>query len=280
MRHPGLAILALCAAVAAAGAPARAAGPQKKKVLVELYTSQGCNSCPPASDLLGQLAELGYGPDRVVPVNFHVDYFNEPWADPYSDAAYSRRQLEYNEALKRKDLYFTPLMMIDGREPMLGSNRPKAQATLDRALADAPAVGLALRVGDPGAAGGDRGVDVAVTARSPTAAGRDLVVGVALTEDPVTTKVPSGENAGKTLVEHAVARSFQHKVARLERSGATTLHFPLTLGVGQIAAHTRVAAFVQDRATGRVHQAESVPFEPVAEPAARSASARARPRGR
>ena len=53
-----------------------------RKVLVELYTSQGCDSCPPASDLMGKLASLGYGPDRVVPINFHVDYFNTPWEDP------------------------------------------------------------------------------------------------------------------------------------------------------------------------------------------------------
>ena len=259
MSRLAVAILALCTALAAAAGPARAAGPPRKKVLVELYTSQGCNSCPPASDLLGRLADLGYGPDRFVLVNFHVDYFNDPWADPYSDAAYGRRQLEYNEVQKRNDLYFTPLMMVDGREPLLGSDQPKARAALDRALREPPAVALGLAVVGAGAA---RSAEVVVSARSPLAAGRDLLVGLALTEDPVATRVPSGENAGKRLVEHAVARSFARKVIRLDRSGATTLTFPLTPGAGQVAARSRVAAFVQDRATGEVHQAESVPFEP------------------
>ena len=272
MRHPGIAILALSTLLAMAAEPGRAAGP-KKKVLVELYTSQGCDACPPASELLGRLAELGYGPDRIVPINFHVDYFNEPWADPYADPASGRRQLEYNGVMKRDDLYFTPMLMIDGREPMLGSNRPKALATLDRSAAEAPAVTLDLAVTGPGS-DGQKAVDVTLAARSPSAAGRDLVVGVALTEDPIATKVPSGENAGKTLVEHFVARSFLHKATRLGRSGSTTLHFPLPLAAGRVPARTRVAAFVQDRATGKIHQAESAPFEP--DPAGRPASARAR----
>jgi hypothetical protein len=105
------------------------AGPPKK-VLVELYTSQGCDSCPPASDLLGKFAEIGYGPDRIVPLNFHVNSFKQPWADPYSDASYSRRQLQYNEVLHRHDLYFTPLMMVDGRYPLLDSDRAKAAAAM------------------------------------------------------------------------------------------------------------------------------------------------------
>ncbi len=109
-----------------------------KKVLVELYTSQGCNSCPSANDFLGQLARLGFGPDKIVPVAFHVDYFNEPWADPFSNKDYSRRELAYNSVQKRNDLYFTPMMMVDGRTPMLGSNRPEATKAIKAALKEKP----------------------------------------------------------------------------------------------------------------------------------------------
>ena len=93
-----------------------------KRVLLELYTSQGCNSCPPASDLLGKLFELGDGADRIVPLNFHVDYFNQPWPDPYSDASYTRRQRDYNSVQHRDDLQFTPLLMVDGRQPLHKNN--------------------------------------------------------------------------------------------------------------------------------------------------------------
>ena len=86
---------------------------QPKRVLVELYTSQGCNSCPLASDLFGKLLELGDSADRIVPLNFHVDYINQPWPDPYSDASYTRRQRDYNSVQHRDDLQFTPLLTRD-----------------------------------------------------------------------------------------------------------------------------------------------------------------------
>ena len=73
---------------------------------------------------------MGYGPDRIVAINFHVDYFNEPWADPSPEKAYSQRQLAYNEVQKRNDLYFTPLLMVDGRYPMLGSDKTKVVTSL------------------------------------------------------------------------------------------------------------------------------------------------------
>ena len=176
----------------AAGAGENPVDPPKR-VLVELYTSQGCNSCPPASDLLGKLFELGDGPDRIVPLNFHVDYFNQPWPDPYSDASYTRRQRDYNSVQRRDDLQFTPLLMVDGRHPLLGSDRAKAVAAIEQALKMPPEVALDL---DLDGTGIRKTVSVKIAARSPEVAGRELLIGMALTEDPVTTKVLRGENAG------------------------------------------------------------------------------------
>jgi len=261
MRDRALRALALSIVLAgvrsAFGADRETRAEPPKKVLVELYSSQGCDSCPPASDLLGKFAELGYGPDRVVPINFHIDYFNEPWADPFSDPSYSRRQQSYNDVLRRDDLYFTPLMMVDGRDPFLGSDRAKAVAALQRARKESPGVGLDLGLDG----GGDRKIlSVKLAARSTAAAGRDLLVGVALTEDPVTTRVPSGENAGRTLVEHHVVRRFDHKFLKLDRTGSQTLAFPVALGPGWDPARLRFAAFAQDRANGKVYQADSMPW--------------------
>jgi hypothetical protein len=263
MRHRLIAALTLpalltVASLATAGARDESPPPgAEKKVLVELYTSQGCNSCPPAAKLLGQLAELGYGPDRIVPVAFHVDYFNDPWKDPFSDQVYSRRQWSYNIVQKRKDLYFTPMMMVDGREPMLGSDRPKALPAIERALSEPPGVRLKLAVD-----GADRSrkLSVRVTANSKGVVGRDLLVGVAVVEDPVTTKVPSGENAGKTLVEHHAVRAFSYQTTRLDRAGSKNLAFPLKSGTDWVAGHCRVAVFVQDQDNGVVYQADSLPW--------------------
>ncbi len=82
----------------------------KKMVLVELYTSQGCDMCPTAEKLLGALAEQDRG---IVPIAFHVDYFNDPWKDIFSDPLYSRRQMAYNQLYAKPKnpgygLYYTP----------------------------------------------------------------------------------------------------------------------------------------------------------------------------
>jgi hypothetical protein len=230
-----------------------------KKVLVELYTSQGCNSCPPASDLLGELFELGEGPDRIARLNFHVDYFNQPWSDPYSDASYTRRQRDYNSVQGRDDLQFTPLMMVDGRQPLLGSDRAKAVAVIEQALKKPPEVALDL---DLEGTGNRKTGFVKIAARSPEVAGRELLIGVALTEDPVTTKVLLGENAGLTLVEHHVVRRLDRKFLKLDRSGSRTVTFPIELPSGRDGTRFRVTVFAQDRANGKVYQADEAPWNP------------------
>jgi hypothetical protein len=231
----------------------------RKKVLVELYTSQGCDSCPPAADLLGRLTKLGYGADRIVPVAFHVDYFNDPWKDPFSDPEFSRRQMSYNSVQQRDDLYFTPMMMVDGRYPLLGSNQPRALEAIKRSLAEKPAVSLEL------ALAGDRdnrslSVELAAAEGAIDPIGRELMVGVAVTEDPVSTEIPAGENAGKTLLEHHAARSFAFKSTRLERTGSRTLRFSIKPGADWAEDRCQVAVFVQDRQNGRVYQADSLPW--------------------
>jgi hypothetical protein len=279
-RTPALAFaLAIVISLAASGThpaeggkpkPAVSTATAPRKVLVELYTSQGCNSCPAASDLLGRLTRTGLGADRIVPINLHVDYFNDPWVDPHSDPEFSRRQLSYNDALGREDLYFTPLMIVDGRAPLLGSDRPKVLATLERARKEPPRVALALGL-TPDATGAGRTLKVDVAARSRELTGRDLIVGVALTEDRVTTRVASGENAGRTLVEYHVVRRLDRKTTRLDAAGATSLTFSLALAAGGVAERTRVAVFVQDRQSGRVHQADSIPWSATGASGSRAA---------
>ena len=232
---------------------------QPKRVLVELYTSQGCSSCPPASDLLGKLTELGVGRDRIVPLNLHVDYFNQPWPDPYSDASYARRQRDYNSVQHRDDLQFTPLLMVDGRLPLLGSDRAKAVAAIEQALKNPPEVALDL---DLDGTGIRKTASVKIAARSPEVAGRELLIGMALTEDPVTTKVLRGENAGLTLVEHHVVRRLDHKFLKLDRTGSRTFTFPIQLPSGRDGTRFRVTVFAQDRANGKVYQANELPWNP------------------
>ncbi|WP_422927802.1 DUF1223 domain-containing protein [Singulisphaera sp. PoT] len=85
-------LLVLSGPAAFGESPRREAG--QRVVLAELFTSQGCDMCPQAERVLGSLAERH---DRVVPIAFHVDYFNDPWKDVFSDELYSQRQMAYNE---------------------------------------------------------------------------------------------------------------------------------------------------------------------------------------
>lgn len=237
-----------------------------KKVLVELFTSQGCSSCPAAEQLVGQLAALGYGPDRIVPIAFHVDYFNDPWKDRFSDPKFSGRQWAYNGALKRKDLYFTPMMMVDGLSPMLGSNRKAAGEALDKVLAERPMATLALALEPSAAQPLEKTLTVTVAALGTGLDGRELLLGIATYESPVTTKVESGENAGKTLVEHFAVRRFTAEPVTLSRTARKTLSFPSTLEAGWDAGRCGLAVFLQDETTGRVYQAESIRWTAKAPP--------------
>ncbi len=136
MRHRALRAIALLLISTVLRLPGAGAGEEPadapKKVLVELYTSQGCNSSPPASDLLDSLSKLGGDSSRIVALNFHVDYFNQRWPDPYSDPSYTHRRGENHRVQRRDELQFTPLMMLDGRHWLAGSDRAKSWRRLSR----------------------------------------------------------------------------------------------------------------------------------------------------
>ena len=148
-----------------------------KMVLVELYTSQGCDMCPTAERILGALAERDR---RIVPIAFHVDYFNDPWKDVFSDPLYSQRQMAYNQLYTRPKnpeygLYYTPMLMIDGKQSVNGRDPPSAEAAIRQALARKPAVRLdvALDLTGDGLSGT---ATIQVTSRSARAEKSPLLV--------------------------------------------------------------------------------------------------------
>ncbi len=119
------AVLAAACLLAAAGAWAGASKP----VVVELYTSQGCSSCPPADRILGQLAER----DGVIALGFHVTYWDRlGWPDPFATRAGTDRQYDYAQAFARHNVY-TPQMVIDGRHDVVGFNISRIEAALSEA---------------------------------------------------------------------------------------------------------------------------------------------------
>jgi hypothetical protein len=258
-----LAILGLAAGAAtvAAFGQGESPGTTKKKVLVELYTSQGCDMCPTAEQLLGALAERDR---RIVPIAFHVDYFNEPWKDVFSDPLYSKRQMVYNQLYTKPKhpeygLYYTPMLMIDGEQSVNGRDRAAAEAAIRQALARKPAVELdvALDLKGDGLSGT---ATIKVTSRSARAEKSPLLVCAVLREDGVVTDIPSGENAGKSLVARFPARRTKYEFIELAGKSPATQRFTFAIESVWNRQALRLAVFVQDKRTGVVHQATDLPW--------------------
>jgi hypothetical protein len=243
----GLALLTLGAIAGCRDrAVARAADGTRAPVLVELFTSEGCSSCPPAEAELARLVATQPIPSAlVIPVAMHVDYWDElGWPDPFAAFWATARQRSYASA-GRGSIY-TPEAIVDGDKDFVGSDDNAARSLIESA-ARAPRAQVVLRVS--GAARGmDLPVSISVAPLPPGADAADLVL--AVTEGGLRVEVKRGENAGKTLTHDGVARSLA-VIAEVPRAGGT---FD---GVAGVAAalrreNVRIVAFVQERRSRRV----------------------------
>jgi hypothetical protein len=187
------------------GFPSTHAGTPVKRipVLVELFTSVGCSYCPPADQVLAQLAgdNLVDGIE-VVAMSEHVDYWNRlGWSDPFSGAQFSMRQSEYAQAFRNRDIY-TPQMVVDGQVEFVGSNRGRAIQAVEHA-AQIPKASITItQIGrDKEMMKLQVSVDAMGLLRSEPAD-----VFLAVTENNLFTNVERGENQGRRLMHAAVVR--------------------------------------------------------------------------
>lgn len=196
-------------------------------LVIELFTSQGCSSCPPADKLLDKLARDGAAVGRpVLPLAFHVDYWDDlGWADPFALPAWTERQRDYARAIG-DDRVYTPQLVVGGRTGVVGSRTARVMS----AIADAPKQ-VAIT-----AKGTWTRTTLTVTASAPA----DADVFVAVWQDGTRTKVPRGENAGTTLVGDRVVRRLE-RVAVAGTAGTTTIS--IDPGWGTVGA----VAFAQKR---------------------------------
>lgn len=249
--------------------------PARKKVLVELFVSHGCNLCPKGEQVLGKLVD---GNDRVVPLVFHVDYFNKPWKDPFSDPKFSRREWEYSTLFDKKHkigkpeyLYLTPLLMVGGQVPMVASNADspdKARVALSRLLSEPVEYDLRMRL-EAGADARNKTLVVTAGALSTRAVGNPVLIGAAITEDRLATEVKSGELEGKTYNARHVVRRIGVETVTPQRGRPATLRIPVSLESDWAADRCRVVIFAQDEKTGVVSQADMLTWiEPNTGPAA------------
>jgi len=180
------------------------AQPPRVPVLVELYTSEGCSSCPPADALLGSLLhDQSIASAEVIPIGLHVDYFNhDGWKDAFSSAAYTARQQSYSTVFGDDNLY-TPQMIIDGGVAVPGNENDRVRHAIERASGKAHlSVHVAVRE-----SGGKAQLTIDCPAAPSNAEKIEVIA--AITEDGLSSVVTRGENQGRTLHHVAVARTVQ-----------------------------------------------------------------------
>lgn len=216
--------------------------------VVELFTSEGCSSCPPADALLASLADDAQSAGKpVYLLSFHVDYWDRlGWSDPYADAAHTRRQRRYAQHFAARNVY-TPQMIVNGSAEFVGSNRAKATHEIEQALKRKSAVAVTLK--KPSRSGEEVTVEYTV---SPVP--EKSLLHVAVVERELITKVPRGENAGRTLRHDNVVRRFQ----TIELSGAEVGKVEFKLPPSLRPERSSVIAYVQDAGNLTVLGATSV----------------------
>jgi hypothetical protein len=238
--------LALGFCLAALAAPAAAlecavkSGP-RTAALVELYTSEGCSSCPPADRWLSRLRGAGFGADALVPLSLHVDYWDYiGWKDPYAKPTFTARQREL-AAIAGSGFVYTPQVMLAGRD-YRGWSSARRFADDVRMLNERPAraeIALAFKAGT-------------VTARAAVTDARqsaDAALFLAVFQNDLSNEVTAGENHGVRLTHDFVVREWLGPFA-LEGAKPVTFSRPVA-----VTHPSGVAAFVQNRRTGEVLQA-------------------------
>jgi hypothetical protein len=240
----GIVVAGLSAALLATRAtprpePARVSG---GTVVLELFTSQGCSSCPPADRLLSRIGAETFG-GTVIPLSFHVDYWNYlGWRDPFSSAQWSARQKDYARVIGSQ--VYTPQLVVDGASQLVGSSERHVRSEIARRLevADAGAVVI-----DAVSFAGDA-LHVQLHAKLPQRApGASLVV--VLFENGVTTRVTSGENTDRTLTNDFIARSLT-RAADVHPAGTDSrVSLDIPIDPGWRRDRLGIAAYLQDPET-------------------------------
>jgi hypothetical protein len=214
--------------------------------LVELYTSEGCNSCPPADRWLSSTVPADATGANAIALAFHVDYWDSRgWKDRFSSAKLTARQQGYAARFKTEDVY-TPQMIVDGREAFVGSDLNAARRAIESASAVPHGV---IRVAVDTSAGNTLSVSVAAAQLPPLTPGDHADLVVAIIEDHLRTEVKRGENQGRTLTHAAVVRTLQ---TIGEASGDAASRTRITLSSDWRRDSLKVVAFAQERGSRRV----------------------------
>ncbi len=210
-------------------------------VVLELFTSQGCSSCPSADQTLKQITDQANASGQAVyGLSFHVDYWDRlGWRDPFSSHQFTERQRQYDHALNTQT--YTPQLVINGRQDIIGSQSGRIQQSI-RAIQQQPAsafVGIDGKITDQ--------TNGQVSVQYELAGTGAYRLNAALVQKEVQTAVKTGENGGRTLTNTNVVRDFK----TLDKPG-TSGHLSLTIPTGLRTDQTAVLLYVQRIDTGQI----------------------------
>jgi hypothetical protein len=213
-------------------------------VVIELFTSEGCSSCPPADELLAKLEKTQpINGVRLIVLSEHVDYWNRlGWRDPFSSAEFTARQNQYSEAF-RQDGPYTPEAVVDGRAGFVGSDGKEAKNAILDAFKQ-PKANVKL-VATPEGSGVNLAVDV-----KDIPGGKDADVILAITETGLQSNVKSGENSGRLLKHTGVVRRMT--VLGKATGGAFSTQTSIVVPKEWKRENLRAVVFVQDRRTKHI----------------------------
>ena len=186
----------------------------EKIVVMELFTSQGCSSCPPADALLGEY--VAARDNHIIALSFHVDYWNRlGWADPFSNSEYSARQQHYNEHFPQHSVY-TQQLVVNGMEETVGNNRSAVKKLVEKELAEKQQENILI--------------EEVITGKNSVsfhykAAGNHPgeVLNIALVQKQITTKIKAGENEGIAITNYNIVRAFITQPLNNDGMGLITL---------------------------------------------------------
>lgn len=245
----GAACLNVFATAYAGGCSARSGG--QRVALLELYTSEGCNSCPPADEWLSQLPAKGFASDHLVPLAFHVDYWNYlGWRDVFSQEKFTARQRRLAQIYNANFVY-TPQLVLNGKDYRRGFfwdntsekineiNRQKPLANIDLALSLSAARQLQVKAKIVVPSGFEK---------------QDVQAYLALYENNLSNAVKAGENNGRILHHDFVVRELAGPVS-IDSQVGTQIGETFNLQREWKLQDTGVVAFVQNARSGEVLQA-------------------------
>ncbi len=245
-----------------AGASSMTQETARTPVVVELFTSEGCSSCPPADALLARLAEGQLaGNVQLIAMEEHVDYWNDlGWADPFSSRDWTSRQHVYAGALGNGNPY-TPQMVVDGTTEFVGSHTQQARETILKAASKAK---IPVMLAPSNANGTGTGKFSAKVGKlEGTTRGDAAEVWLAITETGLHSAVTRGENAGEDLHHAAVVRSMR-KIGEAKPDGETSFAGDATVPLQKEwkRENLRAVLFVQEKQSRRILGAAEIRIAP------------------